>query len=77
LRDYFADTHYATPLRALSLLDRLGSLPRKVALIGCEPLPHDDGLKVGLSALVASALDPAEDLAAAWIQRGLAERSGA
>lgn len=74
LRDYFADTHYATPLRALSLLDRLGRLPRKVAVIGCEPLPQDEGLKIGLSAAVAAALDPAEDLAVAWIERGVAEQ---
>lgn len=28
LRDYFADTHYATPLRAPALLKHLGRLPR-------------------------------------------------
>ena len=75
LRDYFADTHYATPMRALSLLDRLGRLPRKVAVIGCEPLPHDQGLKLGLSVAVAAALDPAEALAVRWIERGVAEQA--
>ena len=40
LRDYFADTHYATPLRALALAARLGHLPNVVAVLGCEPEQH-------------------------------------
>ncbi|MEW5834450.1 MAG: hydrogenase maturation protease [Pseudomonadota bacterium] len=69
LRDYFADTHYATPLRALALLERLGRLPRVVAVIGCEPVPGEDTLTLGLSAPVAAALDAAEVLAVAWMSR--------
>jgi hydrogenase maturation protease len=70
LRDYFADTHYATPLRALALAERIGHLPPMVAIIGCEPQRHED-LHRGLSAPVAAALDAAETMTMAWIQ-GLA-----
>lgn len=73
LRDYFADTHYATPMRALALLDRLGRLPRSVAVIGCEPTPQE-AIAIELSAPVAAALDPAEALAVEWIARRVAER---
>jgi hydrogenase maturation protease len=66
LRDYFADTHYATPLRALALLDRLGHLPRHMAVIGCEPEQHE-AMHPGLSAPVAAALERAEAMAMDWI----------
>lgn len=72
LRDYFSDTHYATPLRMLSLLECLGRLPRRVAIIGCEPVQHE-ALSIGLSAPVAAALDAAEAMAIGWIERRLAE----
>lgn len=68
LRDYFADTHYATPMRALSLLEQLGHLPRRVAVIGCEPA-RIDALGVGLSASVRAALDESEAVALEWIER--------
>jgi hydrogenase maturation protease len=72
LRDYFADTHYATPMRALALLERLGRLPRRIAVIGCEPAEHE-GLRIGLSAAVAAALDAAEGVACDWIAARQAE----
>ena len=68
LRDYFADTHYATPLRALALIERLGHLPRRVAIIGCEPAQHEL-MHTGLSAPVAAALDQAEAMALDWVAR--------
>ena len=74
LRDYFADTHYATPMRALSLLQHLGHLPRRVAVVGCEPSAHE-GLRIGLSAPVAAALDRAEAMAVDWVVRRVADRS--
>lgn len=69
LRDYFADTHYATPMRALALLEHLGRLPARVAVIGCEPMPRgeDEPPSPGLSAPVAAALGAAEALAAEWV----------
>ena len=75
LRDYFADTHYATPMRALALLDRLGRLPRSVAVIGCEPTPQE-AMAIGLSAPVAAALDGAEALAIDWVVRRVTEPPG-
>jgi hydrogenase maturation protease len=72
LRDYFADTHYATPLRALALLDRLGRLPRRLAVVGCEPAACEE-MVLGLSAPVASALVAAEELAVTWVTLRLAE----
>lgn len=68
LRDYFADTHYATPLRALALLERLGHLPPKVAFIGCEPAEFE-ALGLGLSAPVAAALDKAAGMAHQWVEK--------
>lgn len=66
LRDYFADTHYATPVRALALLSQLGKLPPRVAFIGCEPEKHEE-LGIGLSVSVAAALEQAEGLVRAWL----------
>ena len=68
LRDYFADTHYATPLRALALLERLGRLPPRIAIVGCEPAQHEV-MQTGLSATVAAALGRAESMAIDWILR--------
>ena len=45
LRDYFADTHYATPLRALALVEQVGSLPGTIRIVGCEPEGLDECLK--------------------------------
>ena len=73
LRDYFADTHYATPMRALSLLEHLGHLPRRVAVIGCEPTAHD-GMRIGLSPPVAAALDRAEAMVVEWVVRCVADQ---
>ena len=75
LRDYFADTHYATPMRALALLARLGRLPRSVAVIGCEPTPQE-AMSIELSAPVAAALDAAEALAIEWVLRRVAAPAG-
>lgn len=72
LRDYFADTHYATPLRALALLERFGRLPQRVAVIGCEPEPGE-ALSIGLSAPVAAALGRAEALALRWVAARMGE----
>jgi hydrogenase maturation protease len=72
LRDYFADTHYATPMRALALLERIGRLPRRVAIVGCEPAAHE-AMMIGLSVPVAAALDAAEGLAVRWVAARLAD----
>ena len=64
-RDYFADTHCATPDRVLHLLAGIGRLPPRVSLLGCEPVDaHTLGL--GLSAAVAEAIAPAVERIRAW-----------
>lgn len=65
-RAYFSDTHYATPIRALSLLQQMQRLPAIVNVLGCEPQELDE-LHVGLSPAVAAALDDAESMVRRWI----------
>ena len=36
-RDYFADTHYATPARVLQFLKNIGKLPPYLRILACEP----------------------------------------
>ncbi|MEP6658271.1 MAG: hydrogenase maturation protease [Betaproteobacteria bacterium] len=74
LRDYFADTHYATPMRALALIDRLGRLPPCVAVLGCEPAGYEE-LGQGLSAPVAAALDKGADMVQQWVAQQLGSAS--
>ncbi|MGH6893182.1 MAG: hydrogenase maturation protease, partial [Dongiaceae bacterium] len=70
LRDYFADTHYATPMRALSLVEHIGRLPPRIAVIGCEPAECEEFGR-GLSAPVAAALDNAVSMVREWVDRRL------
>ena len=64
-RNYFADTHYATPDRALHLLAGIGRLPRSVYMLGCEPQQHAE-LAIGLSPAVSAAIEPAVQRVLAW-----------
>lgn len=66
LRDYFSDTHYATPMRALNLLAQMGRLPATVRIVGCEPAEVDD-LRIGLSVPAAAAVDDAVNLVMDWV----------
>ena len=68
LRDYFADTHYATPMRALAFAQRIGKLPSHVRVLGCEPESHAE-LCIGLSKPVSGAIDQAVTMAMAWIKQ--------
>lgn len=55
-------THAMDPARVLAFAATIGTPPRHVRLVGCEPetLGEDDGdIAVGLSAAVAAAIDPA------------------
>lgn len=76
LRDYFADTHYATPIRALSLLAQVAEPPRTLRILGCEPVELDD-MKIGLSPAVESAVGKAVamvfDLLAGYSEHGLGQ----
>ena len=35
-RDYFSETHYATPIRALTLAREVGALSAIVRIVGCQ-----------------------------------------
>ncbi|MDQ3494313.1 MAG: hydrogenase maturation protease [Pseudomonadota bacterium] len=65
-RDYFADTHCATPLRVLNVLAGIARLPAIVNVLGCEPARHD-ALEIGLSPAVAAAIEPAVQRVRDWI----------
>ena len=66
LRDYFADTHYATPIRALHLLDHIDKLPAKIRILGCEP-ENCETLCLDLSQPVAAAVDKAVKMTIDWV----------
>ena len=61
-RDYFAETHYAAPLRALTLAREIGALPKAVRIIGCQP-ENTDTFGTPMCVAVAAAIGPAIELA--------------
>jgi hydrogenase maturation protease len=67
-RDYFAETHYAVPLRALTLAREIGALPPVVRIIGCQPVDAET-FGVPMHEEVAGAIGPAVDLALEVISR--------
>ena len=52
------DMHMALPARVLELAQAMGTLPREVFLVGCEPAVVDE-LTMELSMPVQSAIEPA------------------
>lgn len=52
------DLHMAVPARVLELAQAMGTLPREVYLVGCEPVVVDD-LILELSGPVRQAIEPA------------------
>jgi hydrogenase maturation protease len=52
------DMHMAVPARVLELAQAMGTLPREVFLVGCEPAVVDD-LTMELSGPVQGAIEPA------------------
>jgi len=67
-RDYFADTHYATPIRALALVAHVANLPKTIRIVGCEPEELDD-LRIGLSTSVSAAIDGAVAMVVDWVRQ--------
>ena len=61
-RDYFADVHYATPIRALTLAQSVGALPPLVRIIGCQPEKLDT-FDTAMHQTVAAAVPRAVDMA--------------
>lgn len=71
-RDFFADTHYATPVRALSLAEAVGALPPLVRIIGCQPASIDgygEPMHPAVVRSVTGAADMALDLFRSWMAR--------
>ena len=61
-RDFFAETHYAVPLRALTLAREIGALPPIIRIIGCQPADAD-AFGAPMHPKVVEAIGPAVDLA--------------
>jgi len=61
-RDYFAETHYAVSLRALTLAREIGALPPIIRIIGCQPA-DTDAFGASMHPKVAEAIGPAVELA--------------
>ena len=57
-RDYFADTHYATPMRALALAAATARLPRLLRIVGCQPA-CTERFELGLDPVVEGAIPEA------------------
>ncbi|KNG92202.1 hypothetical protein ATO11_18635 [Pseudaestuariivita atlantica] len=60
-RDFFADVHYATPVRALTLAQSVGALPPLVRIIGCQPF-DPDSFDTAMHPSVEAALPRAVDM---------------
>ncbi len=65
-RDYFCETHYATPIRALTLAREVGALPKIVRIIGCQ-MADADSFGLGMHPFVEVAIPEAVRLAAALV----------
>ncbi|MSU91251.1 hydrogenase maturation protease [Rhodobacteraceae bacterium 2CG4] len=61
-RDFFADMHYATPVRALTLAREVGALPGLVRIVAAQ-IADADTFGAGLAPEVAAAVAPAVTLA--------------
>ena len=61
-RDFFADVHYATPVRAMTLAREVGALPDLVRIIGCQP-SDPDAFAISMHGDVAAAIPKAVDMA--------------
>ena len=62
-RDYFCETHYATPVRALALAREVGVLPEIVRIIGCQ-VADADAFAIAMHPAVAAAVPLAAERAA-------------
>lgn len=58
------DSHRMDPLAVLKLARRLGGLPPRILLVGCEPLAvgDDESMSISLSAPVAAAVEKAAEI---------------
>ena len=61
-RNFFADVHYATPVRAMTMARAVGALPEMVRIIGCQP-SDADAVGMDMHADVEAAVPKAVDMA--------------
>ncbi len=78
-RDFFADTHYAEPSRALALAEAVGAQPPRVLIIGCQiQVDSIEQLLEGLTPAVGHAIDDIEqrlpDVIARWLAEPIREK---
>lgn len=73
-RDYFCETHYAIPVRALTLAREVGVLPAIVRIVGCQ-VANADCYGMGMNLSVIAAI-PAAVAAACALVANLRAQSG-
>ncbi|AKO99275.1 hydrogenase maturation protease (plasmid) [Marinovum algicola DG 898] len=61
-RDFFADIHYATPVRALTLAREVGALPSLVRIVAAQ-IAEADTFGTAMSSAMHDAIMPAVDMA--------------
>ncbi len=66
-RDYFCETHYAIPVRALTLAREVGVLPAIVRIVGCQ-VADADNYGMGLHPAVQAAIPVAVAQASALLE---------
>lgn len=71
-RDFFADVHYATPMRALAMARAVGALPQTVHIVACQ-VADAESLSEAMDPRVAAAVDGAVERALSLV---LALRGG-
>jgi hydrogenase maturation protease len=65
-RDYFCETHYAIPVRALTLAREVGVLPAIVRIVGCQ-VAAADSYGMGMAPAVEAAIPVAVAEASALV----------
>lgn len=66
------ETHAMDPVKVISLAQRLGDLPERIFVVGCEPLVLEAD-EMGLSAPVQAAVDEAVRLVESLVKKILKE----
>jgi hydrogenase maturation protease len=65
------DMHLANPDQVLAMAARMGCLPERLLLVGCQP-EDAESVGRGLSPPVAAAVEPAAEQVRSWVRRWLA-----
>lgn len=65
-RNFLADMHYATPVRALMLAKAVNVLPQEVYILGCEALSTEE-FEMGISKEVELAIPKAIEKLTHWL----------